>query len=382
MTVQIAVKDMILKALAAAGLTTDMLPEASDRLADELRPQYCCLLDGEELCRSGDFSDRMWIVTSGRIRVTEIAGGQDKVVTYREPYAVVGEVGLMVPAGRRSATMTASGLTEVIEIRRECLESISDPAIKATLWRNLAVIVASKLAQSVDARAAQSANADAKETLLRRFVNRYALAETRTALKTAYRVERAVIWFSDLVGFSEITERVSPEQAALVIKEAMTLQSDLIEAAGGEIDKFIGDGLMAYWIVHGTRTDDIVRAVNQAFAAAEAALAAITAMATPVDGMPMSLRIGLNYGAPHSGNFGSEKRAAFTVIGHDVNIAARLEQARRGENDEALGPIRVGEQFYQHLDDMYRRRLNGPIKFQVKKSSAALFTNNLLVERA
>lgn len=372
----------LLKALAAAGLTTDMSPEQAGLLLQELRPQVCRLVDGEVLCTSGDSTDRMWIITAGRIRVTEIAGGRDNVVTHREPYAVVGEVGLLVAAGKRSATMTASGRATVIEIRSACLEGISDLAIKAILWRNLAVIVASKLAQSVDARAVQSADADATEILLRRFVNRYALGETRTSLKTVYKVERAVIWFSDLVGFSEIAERVSPEVAAQVIKEAMTLQSNAIEASGGEVDKFIGDGLMAYWIIHGTRAEDVARAVNQAFAAAEAALAAITSMTPPVDGTSMSLRIGLNYGTPHSGNFGSENRAAFTVIGHDVNIAARLEQARHGGNDEPLGAIRVGEQFYQHLDDSFRCRLVGPIQFQVKKTSAALFTNNLMVERA
>jgi class 3 adenylate cyclase len=132
---------------------------------------------------------------------------------------------------------------------------------------------------------------------------------------------------------------------------------------------------MAYWIVSGTREQDIRATVNKAFRAAETALKSIAELLSPLDQTPLGLRIGLNYGEPYSGNFGSESRHAFTLIGHDVNLAARLEQASAGVNEEPLGSIRVGENFYQYLDAANRLRLSAPIAFKVKKTEATLFTN-------
>lgn len=61
------------------------------------------------------------------------------------------------------------------------------------------------------------------------------------------------------------------------------------------------------------------------------------------------MRIGLNLGAAYSGDFGSATRSAFTLIGHDINVGARLEQAREGNDGDPLGPIRISESFYAHL---------------------------------
>jgi class 3 adenylate cyclase len=132
---------------------------------------------------------------------------------------------------------------------------------------------------------------------------------------------------------------------------------------------------MAYWIVRTRRDDDLADAAARAIRAARSALVAVAGIPSPLDGMPLGLRIGLNLGTAYSGDFGSETRSAFTLIGHDINVAARLEQARQGEDGNALGPIRLGERLYAHLGDAQRKLFPACTTVMVKRTVVTLYSD-------
>ena len=129
--------------------------------------------------------------------------------------------------------------------------------------------------------------------------------------------QRAVIWFSDLGGFTEMSSRVSPREVIATLNRVFECQVPAIEQHGGEVLKFIGDGLLAIFpLVEGAEPGVIA---DHALDAADAALAAMDALA------PLRIGIALHVGELAYGNIGGSNRLDFTAIGAAVNIAARLE---------------------------------------------------------
>ncbi len=140
------------------------------------------------------------------------------------------------------------------------------------------------------------------------------------------KVVRATIMFSDIVGFTRLSERLEPKKVVDFLNLYMTEMSDIIEEEGGIIDKYIGDGIMAIF----TNEDD-----NPALSAVQAGLRMQAAVdshreswgSIDPDLSKLSMRVGINSGRVISGNVGSERRMDYTVIGDNVNVAARIEQA-------------------------------------------------------
>lgn len=140
------------------------------------------------------------------------------------------------------------------------------------------------------------------------------------------KVVRATILFSDIVGFTRLSERLEPEKVVDFLNLYMTVMSNIIEEEGGIVDKFIGDGIMAVF----TNNE-----AEQAMAAVRAGLRMQEAVEREQslwgdidsDLAKVNIRIGINSGRVISGNVGSEQRMDYTVIGDNVNVAARIEQA-------------------------------------------------------
>jgi CRP-like cAMP-binding protein len=273
-------------AFRAVGLLDGSDEAAADLMVDALHPRLHRFIDGDMICRSGEPADRLWILASGRVCVSEEAFGRPNNIVLREAPCFLGELGIIRDQGARTATMTALGRVDAFEIPAECIRSLCDPDSKAQLWRSLARAVAEKLAESVPARAEQQAVAIETEKLLRRFVNPYALASTRTELRTDYTAETVAVMFTDVIGFSDIAAQVSPDEIADLIKAVLSAQTAAIQAEEGEVDKFIGDAIMAYWIVSGSRKVDLENAAGRALRAARQALHAAANIQSPLDGAP------------------------------------------------------------------------------------------------
>jgi adenylate cyclase len=134
------------------------------------------------------------------------------------------------------------------------------------------------------------------------------------------------IWFSDLRGFTEASERLSPEELIRTLNDYMGVVVDAIYANGGEVLKYIGDAVMA---VFPTRQlggpTPACRAALAAAEAVEAGLADLNATRRARSDPPLKQGVGLHYGETRYGNIGTLDRLDFTVIGQAVNVASRIE---------------------------------------------------------
>jgi adenylate cyclase len=135
--------------------------------------------------------------------------------------------------------------------------------------------------------------------------------------KGDFETLRAAIWFSDLRGFTELSSRASPREVIDTLNQIFECQVPPIEKRGGEVLKFMGDGLLAIFPL--AAGDASTNVGDLALEAADEALAAIAALA------PLRLGLALHVGELAYGNIGGSNRLDFTAIGAAVNVAARLE---------------------------------------------------------
>jgi len=146
-------------------------------------------------------------------------------------------------------------------------------------------------------------------------------------MKGDIEVVRAVIWFSDLRGFTAMSSRLTPREIIDTLNELFECQVPAIEARGGEVLKFIGDGLLGIFPI-GDR--DVRDVCADALAASDAAFVALDARNTASRRNPTPLPLlqfglALHVGDFAYGNIGGASRLDFTAIGPAVNLAARLE---------------------------------------------------------
>jgi adenylate cyclase len=135
-------------------------------------------------------------------------------------------------------------------------------------------------------------------------------------------------FFSDIAGFSTFSENISPSGLVSLMNEYLSAMTDIIEAHGGFVDKYIGDAIAA---VFGAPVDDKEHAVNAVHAALQCRrrLAELNATLFASGSRKFGHRIGLNSGAALVGNIGSRRRFNYTVMGDVVNLASRLEGANK-----------------------------------------------------
>lgn len=137
---------------------------------------------------------------------------------------------------------------------------------------------------------------------------------------------RAVIWFSDLRGFTSLADQVSPGELISMLNDLFECQVPAIEKHGGEVLKFIGDGLLAIFPVDAGKTPE--EQTEAALAASDAALEALetrNAEARAKGGLELRFGLAVHLGDIAYGNIGGSGRLDFTCIGPAVNVAARLE---------------------------------------------------------
>ncbi len=161
----------------------------------------------------------------------------------------------------------------------------------------------------------------------------------------------ATVLFSDIRGFTTITESLGAQGTVALLNEYFTLMVDCIQREEGMLDKFIGDAIMAAFGIPVGHDDDADRAVRTAIAMISELRA--WNVAREADGkMAVDIGIGLNSDNVVSGNIGSKKRMDYTIIGDGVNLAARLESACKQYGAHIL----ISEFTYRALRGTYRMR--------------------------
>jgi len=132
------------------------------------------------------------------------------------------------------------------------------------------------------------------------------------------------IYFSDVQGFTSISEGLTPTKLTEVLNTYLSEMSDIILKSGGTIDKYEGDALIAFWNAPSAEADHGRRALEAAMSC-QSRLEQLRPMLKELSGGTMYQRIGLNTGYAVVGNMGSRTRFDYTMLGDSVNLASRLE---------------------------------------------------------
>ena len=165
---------------------------------------------------------------------------------------------------------------------------------------------------------------------------------SQTAVAAAEGQRRVMtVMFCDMKGFTALSEGFTPQGLVKIMNRYLSTMSEPIHAYRGVIDKYIGDGIMAYW------GPPFVEEAEQAKCACSAAIDMIGCLANLRKELPellgvrvipaeCDLRIGIATGETLVGNIGSQYMMSFTVMGDTVNLASRLETANKAYNSRCL----------------------------------------------
>lgn len=151
------------------------------------------------------------------------------------------------------------------------------------------------------------------------------------------KLAQATVLFADLVGFTPFAESSRPEEVAESLDAFLNLAVEAIFRAGGTLDKFIGDCVMAFFGAPVPQEDHAERATRAAVEI-QRDLAAWN-RERAAQGLPaFNARVALNSGLVVVGDIGSARRVDYTVLGNTVNVAARLESGVARPGDVVIGP--------------------------------------------
>jgi len=143
-------------------------------------------------------------------------------------------------------------------------------------------------------------------------------------LKLGGEKKDLTVLFSDIRGFTSISEHMTPERLVKFLNEYLTKMTDIVFKYDGLLDKYMGDAIMAIWGAPLDQSDHPLRACYTALEMVEELRLLQQRWAT--EGMPrMNIGIGINAGPMVVGNMGSERRFDYTVMGDSVNLGSRLE---------------------------------------------------------
>ncbi len=161
----------------------------------------------------------------------------------------------------------------------------------------------------------------------------------------------ATVLFSDVRGFTTITETLGAQGTVALLNEYFTIMVDCISREGGMLDKFIGDAIMAAFGIPVAHEDDEDRGVRAGISMIRE-LWEWNKEREKTGLMPVDMGLGLNTDTIVSGNIGSPKRMDYTMIGDGVNLAARLESACK----QYAARVLISELTFAKLKGTYRIR--------------------------
>jgi adenylate cyclase len=166
----------------------------------------------------------------------------------------------------------------------------------------------------------------------KRFLDPQVVSELIGSGEIEYRARAAAreitVLFSDIRGFTTLSETAAPDDVVALLNRYFTSQVEIVFKHGGTLDKFIGDGIMAFWGAPTAYPDHAARAV----AAALEMSAALDELRGELGalGAGLDIGIGLHTGSAVVGFIGSDERLDYTAIGDTVNCASRVESTTKG----------------------------------------------------
>jgi adenylate cyclase len=205
-----------------------------------------------------------------------------------------------------------------------------------------------------------------KETLARSNLERFftpalaaRIAQSPDAVKLGGDKRLVAVLFSDIRGFTALSETMNPDEMARLLSEYFTEMVECVFRHGGTLDKFIGDAVMAQWGAPLGEPDDADRAMRAAIDMMKS-LNELNKKWRSEFRPELAIGIGLNFGEAFAGNIGSERRLEFTVIGDTVNTASRLCGAAAG------GEILLSEPFREAMRQAPPLKQQAPMELKGK----------------
>jgi adenylate cyclase len=193
------------------------------------------------------------------------------------------------------------------------------------------------------------------------------IANSADAVKLGGDKRPVAVLFSDIRGFTALSETMNPDAMAKLLTEYFTEMVECVFRHGGTLDKFIGDAVMAQWGAPLGESDDVDRAMESALDMM-LALDQLNERWTAAGRPTLQIGIGLNFGEAFAGNIGSERRLEYTVIGDTVNTASRLCGAA------GPGEILVSEEFKGALKTPPRMKPMPPMELKNKSQPVKVYT--------
>jgi adenylate cyclase len=192
------------------------------------------------------------------------------------------------------------------------------------------------------------------------------IAQQEGAVQLGGQKRPVVIFFSDIRGFTPMSELMSPDAIATLLTEYFTEMVEIVFENGGTLDKFMGDAIMALWGAPIAHEDDADRAIRCALEQ----LAALEKLNTKwkEQGRPeLGIGIGINFGEVFAANIGSDRRLEYTVIGDAVNTASRLCSSA-GPNE-----ILISEPFHRQIKNPPTVETLEPIQVKGKSKKVPVY---------
>jgi adenylate cyclase len=173
------------------------------------------------------------------------------------------------------------------------------------------------------------------------------------------------ILFADIVGFTSMSEKMTPSEVALLLNDYLSRMTDVIFKYEGTLDKYIGDAIMAVFGAPLDMTDHASRAIKAALEMQER-LAEFNADRKA--GPHLRIRIGINSGKAVAGEIGSVNKKEYTVLGDTVNIASRLESSVAKP-----GMLVVGENTHSQVAGQFETKSLGSFTLKGKEKEVNVY---------
>ena len=191
-------------------------------------------------------------------------------------------------------------------------------------------------------------------------------------VKLVSQRKRLTVFFSDLEGFTETTERLESEDVTRLLNQYLTEMSQIALTHGATVDKYVGDAIVVFFGDPETRgvKEDAIACVTMAISMRKKMKELESVWTESGLEKPLHCRMGINTGMCTVGNFGSEDRMDYTIIGGGVNLASRLQTAC------PVSEILISYETYAHVKDQIKCEEDGQI--EVKGISQPISTYRVI----
>ena len=201
------------------------------------------------------------------------------------------------------------------------------------------------------------------ETYVPRRLVRQLMANASPGVVASRQLEVTVL-FTDIVGFSRLTQHLDAASAAELLNRHFELLAGCVGETDGTVDKFLGDGMMAFWGAPVPQPDHAARAVRTALLIRDR-------MAEEASGL--RLRIGLHTGPALVGNIGARDRLNYTLVGDTVNVTQRLEQLGKDVAPECPIVILASAETAHHAEGLCTIEPLGPRALRGRDATIEVF---------